>query len=280
MGSTTRTWPTSPSVLTEHEVGFLASPGLPFVKGAEEAQDYPDSLQMSSARLDVLNQMDRVICMNRHDANALVGYVPQEKLEISPAWTPISPPWPTSPPSPAPWGTGLPALPQRGRRPLFRPRPIFPLDQGRIPDAHFIVIDANPPEEIRQLHDRTDITVTGFVPGLRPWPTCAVIVAPILGLGIRVKVVRPWRWGARCRHRAGLRASTSRTGSTPPWPTEKISPRASATCSRTMRLRHGRHRPQAGGTQLRVPGHRGRLDRILPFRDQPLITLENRAAAG
>jgi glycosyltransferase involved in cell wall biosynthesis len=191
-----------PSVLTEHEVNFLAlQRSLPFVKGPlKKLKDYYDSLQMMKRELDVLNQMDRVICMNRHDANALVGYVPQEKLEILPHGVDTAYFAPMADVAPEPNAIGyfgaFQHYPNVDAVHYFV-HDIFPLVKERIPDAHFYVIGSNPPEEIRQLHGRTDITVTGFVPDIRPYMArCAVIVAPIrLGLGMRVKVVEAMAMG-------------------------------------------------------------------------------------
>lgn len=191
-----------PSVLTEHEVNFLAlQRSLPFIKGPlKKLKDYYDSLQMMKRELDVLNRMDRVICMNRHDANALVGYVPQEKLEILPHGVDTAYFAPMADVTPEPNAIGYFGAFQHYPNVdavLYFVHDIFPLIKERIPDAHFYVIGSNPPEEIKQLHGRTDITVTGFVPDIRPYMArCAVIVAPIrLGLGMRVKVVEAMAMG-------------------------------------------------------------------------------------
>ena len=191
-----------PSVLTEHEINFLAHQMvLPFIDNPlRKIKAYYNSLQMMKRELDVLNQMDRVICMNRHDSDALLGYLPPERLDILPHGVDTNYFSPIADIQPEAGSVGFFGA--------FQHYPnvdavyhcvndIFPLVKERVPEAHFYIIGSHPPPDIQKLNERPDITVTGFVPDIRPFMArCSVIVAPLrLGLGMRVKMVEAMAMG-------------------------------------------------------------------------------------
>lgn len=202
MGIYRRDIKNTPSIMTEHEVNFLAHrKDIQFLKSPlRKFRMYYNSLQMMKRELDILQQMDRVICMNRHDADALLGYLPEEKLDILPHGVDTSyfSPMPniqTDPYSIGFFGAyhhypNVDAV-------LHFVQDIFPLVKAKIPAAHFHIIGIHPPPEILELNNRTDITVTGFVSDIRPYMArCRVIVAPLrMGLGMRVKMLEAMAMG-------------------------------------------------------------------------------------
>lgn len=68
---------------------------------------------------------------------------------------------------------------------------IFPVLKGRFPKMKLLIVGNKPPEEIKKLHDGTNIIVTGFVEDVRPWLAQAWIkVIPLeLGSGFRGRVI-------------------------------------------------------------------------------------------
>lgn len=68
---------------------------------------------------------------------------------------------------------------------------IFPLVRKRLPDAHFVIVGANPSAEVLRLAARPAITVTGRVADVRPYIAHArCSVAPIrIARGIQNKVL-------------------------------------------------------------------------------------------
>lgn len=73
-------------------------------------------------------------------------------------------------------------------------RDIFPEVRRRRPDAHFTVVGYDPPPSVLALNDDPGVTVTGFVPDVRPYlARAAVVVIPLrLGSGVRNKILEAW----------------------------------------------------------------------------------------
>ncbi len=68
---------------------------------------------------------------------------------------------------------------------------ILPRIQKEIPTAHFVVVGQKPHARLNVLHGRKDVTLTGFVPDVRPYMAAAdVYVAPLrMGSGTRLKLL-------------------------------------------------------------------------------------------
>ena len=74
---------------------------------------------------------------------------------------------------------------------LFFYNVVFPLIRRRLPDVHLDIVGSSPPERIRSLARDSGVTVTGFVPSLRPYyEQCSVCIAPTrVPGGIMAKIV-------------------------------------------------------------------------------------------
>ena len=68
---------------------------------------------------------------------------------------------------------------------------IFPLIKKLVPDAVFVIIGAEPPEQIKSLADGKNIEVTGFVDDIQTAVSeCCLAVAPVrVAAGIQNKVL-------------------------------------------------------------------------------------------
>lgn len=191
-----------PALLTEHEINFLAHRrNIPFIRNPLiKVKTYYNSLQMMKRELEVMQTMDQVICMNQFEADALNGYLPSEKLVVLPHGVDTSyfQPQPGQPVEPYTIGffgayhhyPNVDAV-------LHFVHDMFPHIKSRVPSAHLFVIGIHPPESLLALNSRADITVTGFVPDIRPYLSrCSVIIAPLrLGLGMRVKMLEAMAMG-------------------------------------------------------------------------------------
>lgn len=185
-----------PCLLTEHEVNFLAHrKNIPFLHSPfQKLKTYYDSLQLMKRELEIMQTMDKVICMNQPEAEALREYLPEERLAVLPHGVDTTYFQPVADPPPEPFSLGFFGAyhhyPNIDAVFYFVDK-IFPQIKERVPEARFYIIGIHPPPEIVALGERPDITVTGFVPDIRPWlARCQVIVAPIRqGLGMRVKML-------------------------------------------------------------------------------------------
>lgn len=74
---------------------------------------------------------------------------------------------------------------------------IFPGIKSKIPDAKLIVLGANPPEEIKKLHDGKNIRVLGYVEDIREWISKAkIMILPLdIAGGFRTRVVEVMAMG-------------------------------------------------------------------------------------
>ena len=74
---------------------------------------------------------------------------------------------------------------------------IFPEIKLKIPDAKLIVLGANPPDEIKKLHDGKNIRVLGYVEDIREWISKAkIMVLPMdIAGGFRTRVIEVMAMG-------------------------------------------------------------------------------------
>lgn len=191
-----------PTLLTEHEVNFLSyRKNIPLLNSPiQKIKTYYNSLQMMKRELEILRKVDRVICMNQLEADALQGYLPVERMTVLPHGVDTSYFAPMPEIEPEPFAIGFFGAYHHYPNVdavLHFTEKIFPQIKERVPEAHFYVIGIHPPPEFDALRKRSDITVTGFVPDIRPYlARCRVIVAPLrLGLGMRVKTLEAMAMG-------------------------------------------------------------------------------------
>jgi glycosyltransferase involved in cell wall biosynthesis len=82
---------------------------------------------------------------------------------------------------------------------LWFAQEVLPLIHEQIPDAQFVIIGKNPPEEVEALCVDPRVRVTGYVPDAdleRYLAETDVFVVPLhAGSGMRVKILDAWMWG-------------------------------------------------------------------------------------
>lgn len=74
---------------------------------------------------------------------------------------------------------------------LFFAQQCWPLIRAQIPDATWQIIGRNPPSEVQHLTQMPGVTVTGWVPDMRPYlAEAAIAIAPLqIGSGTRLKIL-------------------------------------------------------------------------------------------
>jgi sugar transferase (PEP-CTERM/EpsH1 system associated) len=74
---------------------------------------------------------------------------------------------------------------------LFFAQQCWPLIQARVPGATWQIVGRKPPPEVQRLAELPGVTVTGFVPDVRPYlARAAVAIAPLqIGSGTRLKIL-------------------------------------------------------------------------------------------
>ena len=79
---------------------------------------------------------------------------------------------------------------------LWFAREVLPIIHKDIPDARFVIVGKNPPEEVQALASDPRVEVTGYVVDLDPYLAAAdVFVVPLhAGSGMRVKILDAWLW--------------------------------------------------------------------------------------
>jgi glycosyltransferase involved in cell wall biosynthesis len=80
---------------------------------------------------------------------------------------------------------------------LWFAREALPIIHRALPDARFVIVGKNPPEEVLALTSDPRIEVTGYVADPTPYIASAdAFVVPLLaGGGMRVKILDAWLWG-------------------------------------------------------------------------------------
>ena len=80
---------------------------------------------------------------------------------------------------------------------LWFAREVLPLVHREAPDARFVVVGKNPPDEVIGLTSDPRVEVTGYVADVGPYlSTADVFVVPLhAGGGMRVKILDAWLWG-------------------------------------------------------------------------------------
>jgi glycosyltransferase involved in cell wall biosynthesis len=190
-----------PTLLTKHEVDFAAcARRARFEKGAfRKLRWFYNYLQVLDREIQLARRVDAAICMTEPDGLELRKFCASIPVHVI--------------------NTGVDSdyfkLPDQ---PAMEPRLVFvgafqhhpnvdamrhfcaavlPRIRARIPETEVIIAGSNPPPEIAALAQTPGITVTGFVPDIRPYmASSSVYIVPLrLGVGIRGKVLEAWSMG-------------------------------------------------------------------------------------
>jgi len=81
---------------------------------------------------------------------------------------------------------------------LWFAREVFPRVLAEVPEARFVIVGKDPPQEVQDLMLQVrNVQVTGYVPDPEPYlAETAVFIVPLrAGGGMRVKIVDAWSWG-------------------------------------------------------------------------------------
>ena len=80
---------------------------------------------------------------------------------------------------------------------LWFAREVLPLIWARLPEARFVIVGKNPPEEVQSLSADPRIQVAGYVADPLPYLQAAdAFVVPLFsGGGMHVKILDAWLWG-------------------------------------------------------------------------------------
>jgi glycosyltransferase involved in cell wall biosynthesis len=81
---------------------------------------------------------------------------------------------------------------------LWFAQEVFPQVLAQLPEARFVIIGKDPPQEVRDLSVQAhNVQVTGYVPDPAPYlAETAVFVVPLRAAGgMRVKILDAWCWG-------------------------------------------------------------------------------------
>ncbi len=195
-------FPCTPKIVTEVEVNWAAHRTLVKVESnpIKKIKKYYDSLQTLYREAELCRKADRVVCVTEEDKNYLEGYVSPEKLLVVNTGVDL----------------GYFSYSEQGKHPnaivfvgAFRHSPnldamfyfyreIFPEVMQKCPDTHLYIVGSSPPDDIKELGLRENITVTGFVEDIRDYYRLAqVVIVPIrTGVGIRGKVLEGWAAGS------------------------------------------------------------------------------------
>lgn len=147
----------------------------------------------------VCQQVDRVVAVSDADRNALRRLLPGLSVTVVPNGVDLA--YYTAydrQRDPHPPDFGPHALVFTGKMD-FRPNidgvlwfveKILPLIQEQVPDVHFVIVGKEPQQRVLQLAANPAVTVTGWVPDVRPYiAAAAVYVVPLrMGGGTRLKV--------------------------------------------------------------------------------------------
>jgi len=90
--------------------------------------------------------------------------------------------------------TGMMNHPPNSDAASFFARHVYPIVKTAIPSATFNIVGRNPTDEVKRLGEIDGVTVTGFVPDIRPYIAQAdIIVVPLrFGAGMRQKILEAW----------------------------------------------------------------------------------------
>jgi O-antigen biosynthesis protein len=187
-----------PTIVTKHEVDFAAcvrrlrSESSP----PRKVRWFYNYLQVLARETQLLEGVDRVICMTEPDAVELRKYFSRAPVHV--VNTGVDLDYFVPPPLPAS-GPRLVFVGAFQHHPnvdamIYFCRDILPLIRQQVPDTSLTIVGSGPPPAVADLADQPGIEVTGFVPDIRPYMAKAsVYIVPLrLGVGIRGKVLEAW----------------------------------------------------------------------------------------
>jgi glycosyltransferase involved in cell wall biosynthesis len=187
-----------PTLLTKHEVDFAAClrwARMAATPGARIAWFYR-YLQVLEREMALVRRVDGVICMTDPDARELGKFCASVPIDVVTTGVDLDYFRPPARPSAEARLVFVGAFQHHPNvdAMLFFCREVLPRIRMVIPDVELCIVGSRPPDAVRELGEREGVTVTGYVPDVRPhMEASSVYVVPLrLGVGIRGKILEAW----------------------------------------------------------------------------------------
>jgi glycosyltransferase involved in cell wall biosynthesis len=190
-----------PTLVTKHEVDFAACLRRARLESHlwKKMRWFYNYLQVLDREIQLTRRTDGVICMTEPDARELKKFCASVPIHVVNTGVDLDY---FQPPAQASDRPGLVFVGAFQHLPnvdamIYFCREILPLIRAEVPDTELVIVGSNPPASVVDLADIPGVTVTGFVPDIRPaMAASAVYIVPLrLGVGIRGKILEAWSMG-------------------------------------------------------------------------------------
>jgi glycosyltransferase involved in cell wall biosynthesis len=187
-----------PKLLTKHEVDFAACARRAKLESnpLAKARWFYNYLQVLDRETELTRKADAVICLTDVDAEALGRFCPSVPVHVIPTGVDLEYFRPPDRPPEAPRLVFVGAFqhwPNVDAMHYFC-RQVLPLVRAQRPDVELLIVGSRPTPRVTSLSEIPGVTVTGWVPDIRPFMArSSVYVVPVrLGMGLRGKVLEAW----------------------------------------------------------------------------------------
>jgi len=187
-----------PALLTKHEVDFAACGRRARKESnlATKLRWFYNYLQVLDREVKLTGHADAVICMTDPDARELKKFTPSVPVYTINTGVDLdyfSPPGKTAGEARLVFVGAFQHLPNVEAMLGFC-GDVLPLIRSEFPGTELLIVGSNPPPPVVDLGKIPGVTVTGFVPDIRPYMAqSSVYIVPLrLGVGIRGKILEAW----------------------------------------------------------------------------------------
>lgn len=182
-------------VISVHECYTVARRAVFELKGLskEGITAYLHYLRLKGYEFEMYRSADKILTLSEEDRRVLLKFEPSLEVQVVPHGVDTET---FHPRNRRPTGDYLCFLGNYRHEPnvdavLFFYDEVFPKVRRAHPEARFLVVGQDPPEEVKALSQDRAVSVTGYVPDVRPYLNMSkIFVAPIrLGGGVRGKTL-------------------------------------------------------------------------------------------
>jgi glycosyltransferase involved in cell wall biosynthesis len=190
-----------PTLVTKHEVDFAACLRRLRLESHpwKKIRWFYNYLQVLDREIQLTRRTDGVICMTEPDALELKKFCSSVPVQVVNTGVDLDYFQPRAQTANKPGLVFVGAfqhLPNVDAM-IYFCREILPLVRDQVPETELTVVGSNPPPSVVDLAEIPGVTVTGFVPDIRPAMAASfVYIVPLrLGVGIRGKILEAWSMG-------------------------------------------------------------------------------------
>jgi GT2 family glycosyltransferase/glycosyltransferase involved in cell wall biosynthesis len=190
-----------PTLLTCHEVDFAACARRARLQAASlgKVRWFYNYLQVLDRQIKLTRRVDGVICMTDSDQRELRKFCADVPIHVVNTGVDLEYFKPVAIPADSATLVFVGAFRHEPNvdAMIYFCSEILPRIRSQVPETELRIVGSFPPPKIEALGNLPGVTVTGFVPDIRPYmASSSIYVVPLrLGVGIRGKILEAWSMG-------------------------------------------------------------------------------------